>query len=71
MKSPSIMGRNLHVPRLSGKMQGIRDHTYQQASIVRGKEKQKEKDSLTALTMAPTEADRRHPTTSSASEQPI
>jgi hypothetical protein len=52
-------------------MQGIRDHTYQQASIVRGKEKQKEKDSLTALTMAPTEADRRHPTTSSASEQPI
>lgn len=67
MRSPSTIGRNLHVPRLSDEGQessgssGREDRDYsEQTGYV-----------LTALTIAPTEALRRHAATSSTPSHPI
>lgn len=73
MRSPSIIGRNLHEPRLSVAVEVRKSHRQLAVAPRHGfaRAGQRKEDSLTALTMAPTDAERRHEATSSAPSQPI
>lgn len=64
IRSPSITGRNLHEPRLSTKSQGRHQSHVRLDHLPVG-------HSLTALMIAPIDAQRRHSATSSALSQPI